>query len=241
MAFLPDPGFPGARPKVLLVCDRPKEVERWKRLLSGGSWQLLATGLLDHVLEIWSENIPDLVVIDVNSPHPDGIEICRQLRQEAAVPLLVVLEAIDEARMLQAYRAGADDCLVRPLNPELLLAKLNAWRRRSWTVPAEVLAELQAGILHLDPIRRMVFFEDGRLARLTNLEFRLLLLLMSNPGRALPVNDIVNRIWGFPGEADGAVMLKNVVYRLRKKIEPDPAHPTYLRTEPGVGYRFTGG
>jgi two-component system KDP operon response regulator KdpE len=240
MAVLPDPGFTSHQPKILLVCDRPEETTRWRRLLPGNLHVQVAAGSLDQIFEAWGENIPDLVLIDVQAPRPDEAEICWHLRQEAAVPLLVVFETFDEGRILQAYRAGADDCLVKPLSPELLFAKLNAWRRRSWTVPAEILTEIRSGGVHLDPVRRMAILESGRIARLTNLEFRLLTLLMSNPGRALPAGEIVNRVWGFSGEADGGVMLKNVVYRLRKKIEPDPGNPTYLLTEPGLGYRFSG-
>jgi two-component system, OmpR family, KDP operon response regulator KdpE len=226
------------RPRVLLVCDRPQEIARWSRLLPGKSMDLIPAGSLDRALEIWSESVPDLALIDVNASQPDGIEICRQLRPEASVPLLVVMDECDEDCQLQAYRAGADDCLVRPFSPALFQAKLDAWLRRSWTVPAEALAELEAGGVHLDPILRAVIFESGRIARLTNLEFRLLSLLMSNPGRALQPDDIVQRVWGFSGGGVESVMLKNVVYRLRKKVEPDPAHPVYLLTEPGLGYRF---
>ena len=240
MYGLPEPALNGLRPKVLLVCDRPQEIARWARLLPGSSVDLVAADKLDQAFDLWAENIPDLVVIDVNASHPDGIEVCQQLRQEAAVPLIVVFENNDEEYQLQAYRVGADDCLVKPLSPALFLAKLSAWLRRSWTVPTEALAELQAGGVHLDPFRRAVIFESGRYARLTNLEFRLLTLLMSNPGRALEPDEIVQRVWGYTGDADRGVMLKNVVYRLRKKIETDPANPTYLLTEPGLGYRFRG-
>jgi two-component system, OmpR family, KDP operon response regulator KdpE len=240
MNILPDYNLAAQGQKVLLVCDRPEEIQRWMRLLPTSLFELVLAGSIERAFEAWADTIPDLILIDVNGTFPDGTEICRQLRQEAALPLLVVFEAYDEAHQLQAYQAGADDCLVKPLNPSLLLAKLNVWLRRSWMVPAETLAGLSGGGVRLDPIRRAAVFEDGRYVRLTNLELRLLTLLMYNPGRALSTGDIISRVWGFSSDGDKGAMLKNLVYRLRKKIEPDPNHPAYLLTDPGQGYRFVG-
>jgi DNA-binding response OmpR family regulator len=137
--------------------------------------------------------------------------------------------------MVEAYEAGADECIAKPIGLRLGVAKVRAWLRRSWTVPTEALTSLEAGGLRLDPDKRHLELPGGGEIGLTNLELRLLHLLMSHPGQVLGPEVIVDRVWGFES-ADSAV-LKNMVYRLRRKIEPDPAHPRYLRTAAG-GYVF---
>ena len=139
--------------------------------------------------------------------------------------------------MHEAYQAGVDECVAKPVGPALFLAKVKVWLRRSWTVPAETLEVVQSNDLYLDPYARQVKRASGERVRLTNLEFRLLYLLMKNPGRILESDYIVGLVWGYHGEGNSH-LLKNLVYRLRRKIEPDPNHPLYLHTEPGVGYRF---
>jgi len=237
-AFL-GPSYTGLRPKLLLVCDSPEELTRWGRALLGGQLEVILASSVEEAFENWTDHIPDLIVIDVNDDQPDCSEACQLLRQEAAVPLIVLFGRVDDDCLLRAYRAGADDCLVKPVSLAVLQAKLAAWLRRSWAIPVAVLPDLEAGGLRLDMTRHEVVVEGEMAARLTNLEFRLLTLLMSNPGWTLEADDILTRVWGFQGAGTRAV-LKNTVSRLRKKIEPDPAHPTYLLTEPGHGYKFQG-
>lgn len=227
-----------SRPKVLFICDRPDELASWQRILPGDRLELILAATVEEAFANWPEYHPDLIVVDVNDARPDCTETCRRLRQEAAVPLVVLFGNVDEDCLLRAYRAGADDCLVKPVSPPVFLAKLQAWLKRSWAIPLAVLPDLEAGGLRLDMRRRQVIIQGEKVARLTNLEFRLLSLLMSNPDRVLQPEDLVLRVWGFSGGAEAGVILKNLVYRLRKKIEPDPAHPSYLLTEPGLGYRF---
>ena len=179
----------------------------------------------------------DLTVIDVCGPELDGIELARKLRAEAVSPILLFTTNRDEAHTLQAYQAGVDECVVKPVSPSLFLAKVRAWQRRTWTVPAAALQSLQAGPLCLDPARRVVVLESGSTARLTNLEFRLLHLLMSHPGQALPADTIIERVWGYDGGDSN--LLKNLVYRLRRKVEPDHSQPRYIQTGAGSGYVFT--
>jgi two-component system KDP operon response regulator KdpE len=225
------------QPKVLLLCDRPLDAAAWAQALAFHHIDAIQAASADEGLRRWAELIPDLIVIDL--PGEAGLEVCRCLRPEAAIPLLVLLDNVDESTMLQAYRAGADEAMSRTLSIELFLAKVSAWLRRAWTVPVESLNLLETGGLRLDPARREVATPQGGTVRLTNLEFRLLHLLMSNPGWALSPEDILGRVWGHT-DYDSTAALKNTVLRLRKKIEPDPARPAYLLTEPGLGYRFRG-
>ena len=143
----------------------------------------------------------------------------------------------DEPHLLEAYKAGVDECISKPIGIPLLQAKVTSWLRRSWTVPAESLDSLQAGLLRLDPACRHISFGNGTAVKLTNLEFRLLNLLMSHPNQILPSSLIVDRVWGYSGNGD-SILLKNLVYRLRRKLEENPSQPRYLQTANGEGYVF---
>jgi DNA-binding response OmpR family regulator len=195
----------------------------------------LATAAEEAVLQ-WEEHIPELIVIDTLLDL-DGIQATRRLRAETVVPILLLTPRNNEAHILEAYLAGADECAVKPISPALFWAKVRAWLRRAWTVSADSLDCLQAGALRLEPTQRQVIRGEGEVIKLTNLEFRLLHLLMSHSGWVLKTDDIVQRVWGFYGNGDSS-LLKNVVYRLRRKIDPDPQNPRYIHTEAGLGYRF---
>lgn len=156
---------------------------------------------------------------------------------EAVNPILLMTPRRHEAHLLEAYQAGVDECIVKPISPSLFLAKVKSWLRRSWTVPAEALNGVQAGDLQLDPARRELITATGSVVKLTNLEFRLLHLLMSHRGQVLDSNLIIDRVWGYTGGGN-SVLLKNVVYRLRRKVEPDPSQPRYIQTATGERYTF---
>lgn len=126
---------------------------------------------------------------------------------------------------------------MKSIGPPLFLAKARAWLRRSWTISAETLNSVQMDDLCLNPARREVVTASGSTAKLTNLEFRLLYFLMSHRGQVLESDLIVDRVWGYDGGGESA-LLKSLVYRLRRKIEDEPDHPRYIHTVTGVGYTF---
>lgn len=179
---------------------------------------------------------PDLVIIDVDNALDAALAACRRLRAEVANPILMFIYAHDEREMVQAYEAGADECIAKPIGRRLLIAKIRAWLRRAWNVPATALDALQAGGLQLDPAQRRLQTVSGATIHLTNLEFRLLHLLMSHPGQVFQGSEIIERVWGYDAEQDGA-LIKHLVYRLRHKMELDPGHPRFLQTA-GGGYCF---
>jgi two-component system, OmpR family, response regulator RegX3 len=109
--------------------------------------------------------------------------------------------------------------------------------RRSWTVPASMLSSFQAGDFRLDPAQRQLVLQTGKVVKLTSLEFRLLHVLMSHPNQVLESSLLIDRVWGANSGGD-SVLLKNVVYRLRRKIEPDPSQPRYIQSITGEGYVF---
>jgi len=190
--------------------------------------EVALAGSAEEAMTQWTNGVFDLTLIDVHTPQLDGVDLCRRLQAEAVNPILLLTPRSDEAHLLEAYQAGADECIAKPISPSL---------RRSWTVPTEALDSLQVGDLQLNPARRQVVTPSGAIVKLTNLEFRLLHLLMSHQTQVLDTNLIIDRVWGYTGGGD-TVLLKNLVYRLRRKIEPDPSQPRYIQTVTGAGYSF---
>ena len=226
-----------ANAKVLLVSDDLEIGQLWAYGLGQKGVDVLAAGSEEEALELWTMEALDLLIIDVCTPYLNGIELCQRLRTEVVNPILLLIYNYDELQALAAYHAGVDECIAKPISPSLFLAKVMVWLRRSWTVLAEALDELQIGELRLNPTRRQVIMADGSIVKLTNLEFRVLHLLMRHQGRVLETNVIVDRVWGYNGYGD-SILLKNVVYRLRRKIETDPHQPSYLQTMGSKGYIF---
>ena len=224
-------------PRRILHVTNDREVgEIWAYALRQMGLYVTLTASAVDALAAWEQDTFDLILIDVCAPDLDGIALARQLRALAANPILLFTNHCDEGYLIAAYTAGVDECAIKPVSPSLFLAKVRAWLRRAWMVPAAALQTFQAGPLRLDPVHRAVTLADGSTAKLTNLEFRLLHLLMSHPGQPLPADVIVDRVWGYTG--GDSVVLKNLVYRLRLKIEPPESPPRYIQTSPGGAYLF---
>jgi DNA-binding response OmpR family regulator len=221
--------------RVLVVSDDHETRRIWAYALNQAGLEVASVTSTEEAMERWSTEVFDLIIVDDHSVDLAGIDVCRTLRTQVVNPLLLLMPSANEAHLLQAYQAGVDECVVKPIGPRLLLAKVKAWLRRSWTLPAEALNDLRTANLRLNPATREVVRGDGSPVKLTNLEFRLLHLLMSQPGQVLESDVIVARVWGHSGEGD-TVLLKNLVYRLRRKLEPDPSQPQYIKTVPGSGY-----
>ena len=185
----------------------------------------------------WSAEIPDLVIFDANDPETQALELIKNLRREAAVPIILLTQFNTENFLLEAYTAGADECIVKPVSPLLFYAKVRVWLRRSWNVPADTLDPLRVGGFQLRPTDRTIILDDHDPIRLTNLELRLLYCLMSSAGQTITIEELNQRVWGYSNVAD-ITMLKNVVYRLRRKIEKDPANPQVILNVTGVGYKL---
>ncbi len=222
--------------KIFVVCNQKDTAPVWGYILRQQGLIVILETSLEKVMDRWSAEMPDLVVIDLNTEHEARMELYQKFRAVSVAPILLFLPAYHEAEILEAYHAGVDDVVVKPVSPAIFLAKILAWMRRSWTVPVAGLSLVKAGSHRLDPAHRCMIDPDGLEIKLTNLEFRLLLLLMSRPAYVFSADDIVESLWGGYGSGD-PVLLKNVVYRLRRKIEADPSHPLFLQTGQG-GYSF---
>ena len=225
-------------PKVFVVCDQRDTAPVWGYILRQRGLTVILETSRDKAIDRWSSEIPDLVVIDVDIAQEDHIELYNKFRAVSVAPILLFLPALHETQVLEAYAAGVDEVVVKPISPAIFLAKITAWVRRSWIMPVDELSLVKSGKHRLDPTQRCIVDSKGLEIKLTNLEFRLLHLLMSRPWYVFSSGDIIESLWGEYGNGD-QVLLKNVVYRLRKKIEADPSHPMLLQTWQG-GYSFQG-
>jgi DNA-binding response OmpR family regulator len=225
-------------PKVFVVCDQRDTAPVWGYILRQRGLIVILETSRDKAIDRWSNEMPDLVVMDVDIAQEDRMELYNKFRAVSVAPILLFLPAHHETRILDAYADGVDEVVVKPVSPAIFLAKITAWVRRSWIMPVDELSLVKAGKHRLDPTQRCIIDSNGLEIKLTNLEFRLLHLLMSRPGHVFSAGDIIESLWGEYGNGD-QVLLKNVVYRLRKKIEADPSHPMLLQTWPG-GYSFQG-
>jgi len=186
-------------------------------------------------LEAWERERPDLVVLDVNMPRLSGFDVLREIRRRGAdTPVMMLTVRSDEEDQVGALDLGADDYLTKPFSPRTLLARVRALLRRSG---GEHLPSLRSGPLALDVERRSVRVDGGPEVELTRLEFRLLHFLVANAGRVLTADRLTTHVWGLAGIGDRQ-LLKQLVHRLRRKIERDPSAPRLLLTEPGRGYRL---
>jgi two-component system, OmpR family, response regulator RegX3 len=244
MAFINEADFYNARGyrmvsgKILLISDDLETAQIWSYILNQkGIDSSLVTPSEDDSTERRPEYSHDLMIVDAVSPQMNVIQLIKRLRTESTIPILLLLPKEDERLFLEAYDIGADDVIAKPISARLFLAKVKAWMRRSWTVPASMLSSFQAGEFRLDPAQRQLVLQSGAVVRLTSLEFRLLHVLMSHPNQVLESSLLIDRVWGENSGGDN-VLLKNVVYRLRRKIEPDPSQPRYIQSVTGEGYLF---
>jgi two-component system OmpR family response regulator len=225
-------------PKIFVVCDQKDTAPVWGYILRQQGLVVILETSLEKAMDRWSSEITDMIILDIDVPHARRMEYYKAFRAQSVTPLLVLLPGYHETEVLDAYAVGVDDVIIKPISPPIFMAKIMAWIRRSWTVPVQSLNLVNAGDHKLEPTRRSLVKPDGTEISLTNLEFHLLHLLMTRPANVFTSEEIVQAIWGGFGDGD-QVLLKNVVYRLRKKIEADPSRPTLLQTGSG-GYFFRG-
>jgi DNA-binding response OmpR family regulator len=184
-------------------------------------------------LRRWQEEHPDLVVLDVNMPKMDGFEVCRRIRADADTPIILLTVREDDDDIVGGLELGADDYIIKPFSPRQLVARAKAVLRRAGEKPG--LVEYQIGDLRLIPgMRQIILATKCDSISLTRLESRLMEYLMINAGQVLTFESIMDHVWG-PAGADRD-MLRQLIHRLRVKIEPNSAEPKYIQTIPGLGY-----
>lgn len=226
-------------PKICLISDHPAVGQSIRFSLSRVGYDVTLLRIEEVNLDEITYIAPDMIIIDLHKAADKlAIELCTSLRPETTIPMLVFLAHQHESSILAAYQVGADECTPNPVSMAVILAKVNAWMRRSNVISIEALDIIETDDFRFEPARKLLsVLHSGDTIRLTNLETRLLYVLMSHPGRTLENEYLISRVWGSVEEASPA-LLKNIIYRLRRKIEPNLNEPRYIHTEAGSGYKF---
>jgi DNA-binding response OmpR family regulator len=189
----------------------------------------------EMALRKWEQEAPDLIILDVNLPRLDGFKVCQHIRQLSKTPIILLTVRGEEDDILYGFDLGADDYITKPFSPRQLLARVQAVLRRADKAPFPSMREV--GRIKFDQARREVQVDEGDSIVLTPLECKLLEFLMINAGHVVTPGAIIDYVWG--AEGGDRDMLRQVIHRLRAKIEPDPSSPIYIETVPGIGYGLT--
>ncbi len=220
--------------RILVVDDEHQFRRSLVRALRGHAYEVWESETAAEALEDFGEFNPDVVLLDLMLPDGDGIEVCRNLREHSSVSIIVLSVIGSEQRKVEAFDNGADDYLTKPFGSDELLARIRAALRRSVTSGANPVVE--TGPLRIDLENQQVFVE-GREVRLTPTEFALLQLFTENAGRIIRHEVILRSVWGDEYMRDTQI-LRTYIKQLRSKLNDDSIQPRFIRTEPGLGYRF---
>src|SRR6202042_287945 len=202
--------------------------------LTQAGYLVLKTGDGPSALQTFENESPDLVVLDINMPGMSGFQVCESIQKRSRVPVIMLTVRGEEEDLVRALELGADDYLNKPFSPRTLLARIKALLRRAGV---ESTAPLAVGQIALDVEEHTVKIGDGVPVRLTKLELRLLQMLLANAGRTVHSDRLLVQVWGHRNSGDRQ-LLKQLVHRLRQKIEADPANPVLLQTAAGAGYKL---
>jgi two-component system KDP operon response regulator KdpE len=222
--------------RILVVDDEPQITRVLRTSLSSQGYDIRVANDGETALEILKDWAPDLVITDLSMPRMDGLELCRRLRAKSQMPILVLSVRGEERTKVQALDAGADDYVTKPFGMNELLARVRANFRRA---PAEERAEggvIQAGDFRIDLDAHTVAVRR-RPVKLTPKEFDLLVHLARHAGKVVTHRALLAAVWG-GHSTEQTEYLRVFIGQMRRKIEPDPANPRYILTEPWVGYRF---
>jgi len=232
------PGGPmGEARRVLVADDEPDLLYAIKLYLEDEGYTVFTAVNGFEALEILKDRIPDVVVLDVLMPELDGFETLKQIRETSTVPVIMLTVKGEESDKVRGLSLGADDYVTKPFSQRELLGRIQAVIRR-----AEMPRSLPKTQIKIDDhlvvdFSRGDVFRDGHKVTLTPTEYRLLYHLVSNPGRVLTNETLLVRVWGREYREEDHYVRLYISY-LRQKIEQDPAHPRYIQTEKGLGYRF---
>src|SRR3984885_8781755 len=218
--------------RVLVVDDDAALAEMLGIVLRGEGFEPTFVADGDKAIEVFRDSRPDLVLLDLMLPGSDGIDVCRQIRAESGVPIVMLTAKTDTVDVVLGLESGADDYIMKPFKPKELVARARARRRRNDDEPAEMLsiADVEIDV----PAHKVT--RNGEQISLTPLEFDLLVALARKPRQVFTRDVLLEQVWGYRHPAD--TRLVNVhVQRLRAKVEKDPENPTVVLTVRGVGYK----
>ena len=225
---------------VLIVEDDPHVVELVRLYLDQDGHRVITAGDGLEGLRLAREARPDLIVLDLMLPALDGLEVCRMVREESAVPIIILTARVEEEDQLVGLDLGADDYVPKPFSPRELAARVRAVLRRTALDELDQgPAELSWGSCRVNLRNRSAYLEETRL-HLTPTEFRLLALLMGEPGRTFTREQIIQRVFGYDFDGFDRTVGAHIS-SLRRKLEPESGNPRYIQTVYGVGYKLGDG
>ena len=222
--------------KVLVVDDDAQILRALRINLTARGYQVLTAVDGASALRVAADELPEVVVLDLGLPDLDGTEVIAGLRGWTAVPIIVLSARVDSHDKVDALDAGADDYVTKPFGMAELLARLRAAVRRASTGQVGSAQVVATEAFTVDLAAKRVL-RDGAEAHLTPTEWGILEQLVRNPGKLIGQRQLLQEVWG-PGYSRETNYLRVYLAQLRRKLEPDPAHPRYLITEAGMGYRF---
>jgi len=219
----------------LVVDDEPQIVRALQINLKARGYEVHLAGTGTSALKVAAQHPPELVILDLGLPDFDGVDVIRGLRGWTDAPILVLSGRTDQTDKVEALDAGADDYVTKPFGIDELLARMRAVLRRSNVAQDQPVVTVGGAVVDLAAKR--VTLENGDDIRLTPTEWHLLEVLVRNPGKLMSQRQLLTEVWG-PGYETAGGNLRFYMGQLRRKLEPDPARPEHLLTEPGMGYRF---
>src|SRR4030042_2087434 len=223
-------------PHVLVIDDEPQILRALRTILGARQFRVSTASRGEEGLALAAPQPPDLVILDLTLPDIDGFKVCARLREWTQVPIIVLSVRDDEGAKVRALDRGADDYLTKPFGIEELLARLRVGLRHAARAQGAAPVIVKAGSLEID-LSQYKVVKGGVEVKLTGTEYKLLAYLIANAGRVLTHRSLLTSVWG-PADADHVEYLRVFIRQLRLKLEDNPEEPKYLRTEPGVGYRF---
>ncbi len=218
----------------ILVVDDERSIRRFLKVSLGGQFTVFEATTGEEALAAVVANRPDVIILDLGLPDIDGVEVTRRLREWTQIPIIIVSVREQEKDKIAALDAGADDYLTKPFGVGELMARLRAALRRSAQTATEPV--FKTGDLSVDLNQREVRMRE-RPVSLTPTEYDLLRTLVKFAGKVLTHDQLLRAVWGTAYQSETHMLQVNIS-NLRRKIEPDPVRPTYIITEPGVGYRL---
>jgi two-component system, OmpR family, KDP operon response regulator KdpE len=221
--------------RVLVVDDEPQILRALRINLRVRGYDVDTAASGKQALETAARHPPDLVILDLGLPDLNGVEVIGGLRGWSTAPIIVLSGRAESTDKVEALDAGADDYVTKPFGMDELLARMRAAVRRAG--PADDAPQVCLGDLVVDLAAKRVTRPDGTDIRLTPTEWHLLEVLLRHPGKLMSQRQLLLEVWG-PGYADATGNLRLYMTQLRRKLEPDPARPRWLHTEPGMGYRY---
>ena len=220
--------------RILVVDDEPSIRDVVERYLRREGYSTLSAADGEEALERAAD--ADLIVLDLMLPKLDGIEVCRRVRADSDVPIIMLTAKSEEIDTLLGLKIGADDYMTKPFSPAELVARIGAVLRRSHGAPRSPEDIVQVGALRINPRLRTVE-RAGQSVELTAREFDLLHFLASSPGQVFTREQLLDKVWDFTFPGDTSTVTVHI-RRLREKVEPDPVRPRYIKTVWGVGYKL---